>query len=111
LEPKPRHYSIAYVIAAMIVLFLMQLFLMSPHSENLAYSDFKALLSKGKVSDLSIAQQTITGTLAARSDSSPFCPGKGSRSSNSTGEAGNSFPGAPLDRHAGEVCPAFHHRL
>ncbi|HEY7539680.1 MAG TPA: ATP-dependent zinc metalloprotease FtsH [Methylomirabilota bacterium] len=64
MEKKQRHFSVAYVIIATIMLFLIQSFLFAPHPENLAYSDFKVLLSKGKVSDLTVDKQTITGALA-----------------------------------------------
>ncbi len=63
MEPKQRHFSIAYLIAMMIALFLIQSVLFAPHPENLAYSDFKRLVAKDKVSDLTLDKQTITGTL------------------------------------------------
>ena len=64
MEPKQQHFSIAYIVAAVIVLLLIQSLLFGPHPENLAYSDFRALLKHGKVSDLTLDRQTITGTLA-----------------------------------------------
>jgi cell division protease FtsH len=63
METQQRHFSVVYLIIAVVVLFLIQAYLFAPHPENLAYSDFKVLLSKGKVSDLTIDTQTITGSL------------------------------------------------
>src|SRR5215471_19868462 len=63
METQQRHFSVVYLIIAVAVLFLIQAYLFAPHPANLAYSDFKVLLSKGKVSDLTIDRQTITGSL------------------------------------------------
>jgi cell division protease FtsH len=61
-ELKQRKFSIGYVIAAVIALILMQSFLFAPRAETLSYSEFKTLARKGKVSDLVLDKQTITGT-------------------------------------------------
>ena len=63
MEHKQRTFSIGYAIAAMVVLFLVQSLLFAPHAETLSYSEFKALVKKGKVSDLVLDKQTITGSL------------------------------------------------
>jgi len=60
-ELKQRKFSIGYVIAAVIALILMQSFLFAPRAETLSYSEFKTLARKGKVSDLVLDKQTITG--------------------------------------------------
>jgi cell division protease FtsH len=65
MEPKRQRFSIGYFIAALTALFLLQSVLFAPHAENLSYSEFKALVKKGKVSDLVLDKQTISGTLAA----------------------------------------------
>ncbi len=65
MERKQQRFSVGYLIAASIAFWLIQAFLFGPHPENLAYSDFKTLVKHGKVSDLTIARETITGTLAA----------------------------------------------
>jgi cell division protease FtsH len=65
MEAKRQRFSIGYFIAALTVLFLLQSVLFAPHAENLSYSEFKALMKKGKVSNLVLDKQTITGTLAA----------------------------------------------
>jgi cell division protease FtsH len=65
MEPKQQKFSIGYVIAAVLALVLIQSVLFAPHAENLSYSEFKALAKKGKVANLVLDKQRITGTLAA----------------------------------------------
>ena len=64
MEPKQQKFSVGYFIAALVVLLLLQSFLFAPHRENLSYSEFKMLVKKGKVTDLVLDKQVITGTLA-----------------------------------------------
>src|SRR5512142_1875437 len=65
MEPKQRTFSVGYVIATVLALVLIQSILLAPHAESLSYSEFKTLVKKGKVSDLVLDRQTISGTLAA----------------------------------------------
>ena len=53
-----------FVVAAALGLLLAQAILLAPHSESVSYSEFKTLLKKGKVSDLVLDKQTISGTVA-----------------------------------------------
>jgi hypothetical protein len=64
MEAGQRKFSIGYVIATLVALFLIQSVLFAPHAENLSNSEVKALVKKGKVSDLVLDRHTITGTLA-----------------------------------------------
>ena len=64
MEPKHRTLSIGYFVVALIILLVAQAVLFAPHTENVSYSEFKALVKKGKVSDLTLDKQTIRGTLA-----------------------------------------------
>jgi cell division protease FtsH len=64
MEPKQQHFSIGYFMLAFVGLLLIQSFLFAPHTENLSYNEFKALLEKGKVTDVVLDKQTITGTLS-----------------------------------------------
>jgi cell division protease FtsH len=64
MEPKHK-FSVGYVVAALLALALIQSLLFAPHAANLSYSEFKTLVRKGKVSELVLDKQTITGTLAA----------------------------------------------
>jgi cell division protease FtsH len=65
METRQRKFSIGYFIVTMIALFLLQAVLFAPHAETLSYSEFKTLVRKGKVSNLVLDRQTISGTLAA----------------------------------------------
>jgi len=65
MEPKRQKFSVAYFIATLLALVLIQAVFFGPHAENLSYSEFKALAKKGKVSNLVLEKQVITGTLAA----------------------------------------------
>ena len=64
MEPKHRTFSIDYFVIAVIMMLVAQAVLFAPHAENVSYSEFKALVKKGKVSDLTLDKQTIRGTLA-----------------------------------------------
>src|ERR1700675_703152 len=64
MEPKQRAFSMWYTVAAMIALFGIQAIVFAPHPENLSYSEFKALLKAGKVSELGLYKDTIQGTLS-----------------------------------------------
>jgi cell division protease FtsH len=49
----------------MLALIVIQWLLFAPRAENLSYSEFKVLVKQGKVKDLVLERQVITGTLAA----------------------------------------------
>jgi cell division protease FtsH len=65
MEPKHQKLSMGYIIAAVLALVLIQSVFAQPHAQNLSYSEFKGLVKKGKVSDLVLDKQVITGTLPA----------------------------------------------
>jgi cell division protease FtsH len=48
----------------MLLLFGIQAFLLAPHPESMSYSEFKALLRAGKVSELGLYRDTIEGTFS-----------------------------------------------
>ena len=64
MEPKQRTFSVWYAVVAMLALFAVQAFLLVPRPENMSYSEFKALLRAGKVSELALYPDTIQGTLS-----------------------------------------------
>jgi cell division protease FtsH len=64
MEPQQQKFSLWYFVLAFVALLLIQSVLFAPHPENLSYNEFKALLKKGKVSNLTLDKQTITGTLS-----------------------------------------------
>ena len=65
MEPKQKNFTVWYFVAAAVALMLVQALVLAPHVENLSYSEFKSLVAKGKVTNLAIAKQVISGTLAA----------------------------------------------
>ena len=63
METMQQKFSIGYFIAMIVALLVLQSVLFAPHAETLSYSEFKTLMKKGKVSNLLLDKQTITGTL------------------------------------------------
>ena len=64
MDPKQRTFSMWYTVVAMLVLLGIQAFLLMPHPESMSYSEFKALLRAGKVSELGLYRDTIEGTFS-----------------------------------------------
>jgi len=63
MEPK-QQFSIWYFLVAFLLIVALQEFVMSPtHVNNLPYSDFKALLKSGKISNIGLSETVISGTL------------------------------------------------
>ena len=60
---KKQVFSIWYFVAAFLLIALLQDHLAPRHANNLPYSDFKALLRAGKISDVAIAENLVSGTL------------------------------------------------
>ena len=65
MEKQQRQFSLWYFLIAFLVILAVQSFLFAPHTENLAYSEFKALLKAGKVESVALGERVITGTLKA----------------------------------------------
>ncbi len=63
MESKQQKFSTGYFLAALVGLLLLESLLFAPHREKLSYSELKALLKHGKVSNVVLGSQTITGTL------------------------------------------------
>ncbi len=60
---KKQQFSLWYFVIAFLVITWLQSTLFAPHTENLAYSEFKALLKAGKLEDIALTERTISGTL------------------------------------------------
>jgi cell division protease FtsH len=60
---KHQQFSLWYFLIAFLAIMAIQNFLFAPHAENLAYSEFKALLKAGKIENVSLGDGVITGTL------------------------------------------------
>ncbi len=65
MEVRQQRFSIGYLVATVILLVLLQSVLFAPHRETLTYSEFKALVTAGKVRNLVLDRQTITGSVVA----------------------------------------------
>lgn len=63
MEPRERRFSIWYVLFAFSALLAVQSIFARPHSETIAYSEFKALLRAGKVRDLLVEERSISGAI------------------------------------------------
>jgi cell division protease FtsH len=64
MAPKQRTLSLAYLAVVLMAMFLLQSVFFAPRAEELSYSEFKTLMKRGKVSDLTLDKQAISGTLA-----------------------------------------------
>src|SRR5436309_119403 len=64
MELKQRKFSISYIAIAAVAILALQFPLFAPRSASVSYSEFKALAKKGKVSNLTLDKQTISGTLS-----------------------------------------------
>src|SRR2546426_3166597 len=65
MELKQRKFAIGYLAIALITILVFQLPLFGPRAVNVSYSEFKALAKKGRVSNLTLDKETVSGTLAA----------------------------------------------
>lgn len=63
MEPRQQQFSLWYVLLAMMMMLVIQRYVGSVHVDNLSYSDFKVLLKAGKINDVVIADDVVTGTL------------------------------------------------
>ncbi|MFI4867895.1 MAG: ATP-dependent zinc metalloprotease FtsH [Steroidobacterales bacterium] len=61
-----QHFSIWYFVGVMVMMLALQSVLFTRHVETLAYSDFKTLLRAGKVSEVLITDESVSGTADLR---------------------------------------------
>ncbi|PYN17617.1 MAG: cell division protein FtsH [Candidatus Rokuibacteriota bacterium] len=64
MEFKQRKFAIGYLAIALIAILVFQLPLFGPRAAHVSYSEFKALAKKGKVSNLTLDRETVSGTLS-----------------------------------------------
>jgi cell division protease FtsH len=60
---KKHIASLWYFLAVFLILMAVRDYVLAPHVATLSYGEFKALVEKGKVSDLAIGAQVISGRL------------------------------------------------
>src|SRR5207245_156716 len=63
MEQRRKQFSIGFASLALVSTLLIQNFLFTPHTTTLSYSDFKALVTAGKVTDLTLEERAIFGQL------------------------------------------------
>ena len=63
MEKKQKEFSLWYFVIAFLILIAIENLILSSHLETLSYSDFKVLLEAGKVDDVIIGDQEISGFL------------------------------------------------
>jgi cell division protease FtsH len=61
-----QHFSLWYFFAVMVIMLAVQSALFTRHVETLAYSDFKTLLRAGKISEVLISDDGVSGTADLR---------------------------------------------
>ncbi|MET0487756.1 MAG: ATP-dependent zinc metalloprotease FtsH [Candidatus Rokuibacteriota bacterium] len=64
MQLKQRTFSVWYALIAIAVFVGGQALFLAPHPDNISYSEFKALLKAGKVSEVALYRDTIEGTLS-----------------------------------------------
>jgi cell division protease FtsH len=64
MKPQRRTVSIGYLTMALVAMVVLQSVIFAPRAGTLSYSEFKTLVRRGKVSQLTLGKQTITGTLS-----------------------------------------------
>lgn len=84
-----QHFSIWYFVVAMTIMLVLQSVLFSRHVETLAYSDFKALLHAGKIREVLISGDSLSGTADFRGADAVL-----------PAEVWKALPRDNLDRHA-----------
>ena len=57
-----RHFSLWYFVFAIVAMLTLQSILFSRHVETLAYSDFELLLHAGKIKEVLISDESLSGT-------------------------------------------------
>ena len=64
MDLKQRKFVIGYLAIALMTILVFQFPLFGPRAANLSYSEFKTLAKKGKVSNLTVDRESISGTLS-----------------------------------------------
>jgi cell division protease FtsH len=57
-----QHFSLWYFAGVALMLLAIQMLLANPHPQQIAYSDFQSLLQAGKIREVTIADDQLTGT-------------------------------------------------
>jgi cell division protease FtsH len=63
MESRQRTIAIALAAIVLIAMVAFQLPLFAPRAANVSYSEFKMLVKRGRVANLTLGRETISGTL------------------------------------------------
>ncbi len=66
--PPRTHFSIWYILAAFLIMLILQTYVVAPKEEELPYSQFKKLVDEKRVKELRIGPQIIVGTYEAKAE-------------------------------------------
>jgi len=76
MEKKHQQFSIWYFLVAFFIILTIQNYLGSRHIGIISYSQFKSVLKKGLIADLTIGETTIEGTMKGEAVKEIFPPEK-----------------------------------
>jgi cell division protease FtsH len=62
-DKKTKSFTFLYFIIAFIAIIVINSYIYKSEVSNIPYSDFKELITKGKISDVTIDTDTVTGTV------------------------------------------------
>ena len=63
MEQKQQQFSVGYFILAIIIMLVVQNYFASPHTQTITYSQFKDLVQKGLIQNVSIGEKIIHGSV------------------------------------------------
>jgi cell division protease FtsH len=64
MEARHRTFAIGLLAIVLIAISVSQFRLLAPRAVTVSYSEFKTLVKRGKISDLTLGKETISGTLS-----------------------------------------------
>jgi cell division protease FtsH len=64
MEPRQRKFAVGLLAIILIAISLLPFPFFATRAANVSYSEFKALVKKGKVANLTLGKETISGTLS-----------------------------------------------
>src|SRR6476469_3899840 len=71
--PRPKGarpgWSLWYGLGLLLLLGVVQMYFMTPAGRTLSYSEFKTLVRNGEVSEVTIGEQSLRGTLKPKAGS------------------------------------------
>ncbi len=74
MEQKQQQFSIGYFILAFIILLMIQNYFATPHTQTITYSQFKDLVQKRLIENVSIGEKILNGTVKGEGVKQIFPP-------------------------------------